>query len=88
MTVKKLDVNEYLEREKDLSEIITVDATHIVIQIPGDRVDAEYEIPLSSLKTGEQLVSWIFQLTEKSWVTRDILRRFIKEASHHAGIDL
>lgn len=88
MTLKKLDVNEYLEHEKELSRIVTVDATHIVINIPGDHIDGEYEIPLSSCKTAEQVVGWIFQLSEKQWVTRDILRRFIKEASHHAGINL
>lgn len=88
MTSKSLDFNEYLRREEELSRIVTVDETHIVIHIPGDHIDGDYEIALSTCKTGEQLVSWIFHLTEKQWMDRGILRRFIKVASHHAGIPL
>ncbi|MGL9721609.1 hypothetical protein [Symbiopectobacterium sp.] len=88
MTAKKLDVNAYLENEAKLSEIVTVDDTHIIINIPGDHIDGEYAIALVSCKTAEQVVGWIFHLTGKSWITNDILRRFIKEASAHAGIEL
>lgn len=88
MTLKKIDAQEYMRREEELSRIVSVDDTHIVFHIPGDHIDGHYEIALSTCKTGEQIVSWIFHLTEKQWVDRDILRRFIKEASHHAGITL
>lgn len=88
MTAKKMDVNAYIQRENELSEIVVVDKTHIVINIPGDMIDGEYEISLDTCKTADQVLSWVFQLTEKSWMTRDILRRFIKEASHHAGVTL
>lgn len=88
MTAKKLDVNAYLENEDRLSEIVTVDETHIIFKIPGEHVDGEYDIALISCQTAEQLVGWIFHLTGKSWITNDILRRFIKEASSHAGIEL
>ncbi|AZS56761.1 hypothetical protein [Pectobacterium parmentieri] len=88
MTTKKLDINAYLENEARLSEIVTVDDTHILINIPGEHIDGEYSIALVSCSTAEQLVGWIFHLTEKSWITNDILRRFIKEASANAGIDL
>lgn len=88
MTSKTLDVEGYMRREEELSRIVTVDETHIVIHIPGDHIDGDYEISLSSCKTAEQIVSWIFHLTGKQWVDRDILRRFIKVASHHAGITL
>jgi len=88
MTTRKIDVHGYLEREEELSRIVTIDETHIIFQIPGDHIDAEYEIALNTCKTPEQVVSWIFHLTEKQWVDRGILRRFIKLASHHAGIAL
>lgn len=88
MTAKKLDINAYFENEAELSRIITVDETHIVINIPGDHIDGKYEIALSRISTAEDVVSWIFHLSAKSWVTRDILRRFIKVASAHAGITL
>lgn len=88
MTTHKLDVDGFLKKELELNEIIQVDETHIIIHIPGDHIDGEYEIALSRCKTAEQVVGWIFQLSEKNWVTRDILRRFIKVASANAGITL
>ncbi|EOI1352359.1 hypothetical protein Cf24236_3574 [Citrobacter farmeri] len=88
MTAHKIDFEGYLQREKELEEIVQVDETHIVIKIPGNHLDGEYEIALVSCRTPEQVVSWIFQLSEKQWVTRDILRRFIKVASAKAGIEL
>ncbi|TYL43921.1 hypothetical protein [Dickeya sp. ws52] len=88
MILKKLDVDEYIRSEQELSEIVSVDNTHIIIQIPGDHLDGEYEIALASCKTPEQVVSWIYQLSEKQWITREILRRFIKVASNNAGISL
>lgn len=88
MTMQKLDVNAYFENEKELSRIVTVDETHIVFNIPGDHIDGTYEIALASCKSPEQVVSWIFHLSAKQWVNRDILRRFIKVASDHAGINL
>lgn len=88
MTLSKLDIDGFLKKELELDEIIQVDKTHIVIHIPGDHIDGEYEIALLSCRTPEQVVSWIYQLSEKQWVTGDILRRFIKVASANAGITL
>jgi len=88
MTLKNIDVQAYADKEQRLNEIITVQDEHIVIAIPGNDFGQTYDIPLSNLKNGEQLVSWIFQLTEKNWIDRDILRRFIKVASKHAGVTL
>lgn len=88
MTAKSVNVQAYLEKEKLLDEIITIQDEHIVITIPGNDFDQTYDIPLNNLKNGYDLVSWIFQLTEKNWVDRDILRRFIKVASLKAGVTL
>lgn len=88
MTAHKLDVEGFLQREKELAEIIQVDETHIVIHIPGNVLDDEYEIALNACKTPEQVIGWIFHLSAKQWVTRDILRQFIKVACNKAGISL
>lgn len=88
MTLSKIDVDGFLKKELELNELIKVDETHIVFHIPGDHIDGEYEIALLSCKTPEQVISWIYHLSEKQWVTRDILRRFIKVASANAGITL
>ncbi|MBN1085601.1 hypothetical protein JNO12_12710 [Erwinia aphidicola] len=88
MTLKKIDVDEYLKSEEELSRKVKIDGTHITIALPEGRIDDSYEIALSSLKTPEQLVSWIFHLSAKSWIDRDVLRKFIKVVSEHLNIEL
>lgn len=88
MTLKTLDTQDYLRREEELSRIVTINDNCIIFHIPGEHIDSEYDIALSSCKTAEQLVSWVFHLSGKQWVDRDILRRFIKIASERAGITL
>ena len=88
MTAKEIDVEKYMKREGELSNKVQIDDTHIVIALPEGRIGENYEIALSALKTPEQLVSWIFHLSAKSWIDRDVLRKFIKVASKHLNIEL
>lgn len=37
----------------------------------------DYEIEISRCKTYEQILGWVFQLSGKSWSTRDLLRSFM-----------
>ena len=88
MTLRPLDVEKNLAHEEELNKIVKFEGDHLIITIPDNDFDETYDIPLSNLKTAEHVVSWTFQLTEKNWITRDILRKFIKEASKYAGITL
>lgn len=88
MTLKKMDVEKYIKGQAELDDLIQVDETHIVISLPNNEFEEKYEILRDSCKTGDQVVSWVFQLTEKNWITREMLRRFIKVASANAGIEL
>lgn len=88
MTLKKLDAAAYLEKELALSEAVKIEGEHLLIALPEGLVDDWYEISLDSLKSPEQIISWIFHLSAKSWVDRDILRKFIKVITNHRGITL
>lgn len=88
MTLKKFDVNRYLENEKAISEIVFMDDSHFVFKIHGNHIDGTYEIERNACKTPEQIISWIFHLTGKQWMNREILIRFIKLASDNANINL
>ncbi|WP_034912966.1 hypothetical protein [Erwinia sp. 9145] len=88
MTAKKLDVEGYVARERQLLSQVTMDETHIILSLPEGAIGESYEIALDTIKTPEQVVSWIFHLSSKQWVDREMLRRFIKLASEHAGIEL
>jgi len=88
MTMKKLDVEGYLKNQEELEKKVVVDGDHILLALPEGKIDEWYEIPLSRLETSEQIISWIFHLTEKSWIEKDVFRRFIKVISELRGISL
>lgn len=88
MTLKKIDVGSYLEKEKALSQAVKIEGNHVLLALPEGAIDDWYEISLDSLKSPEQIISWIFHLSAKSWVDRDILRKFIKVITNHRGITL
>jgi len=88
MSLGKVDVAAYLEKERALSEAIKIEGDSLLIALPDGVIDDCYEISLDSLKSPEQIISWIFHLSEKSWVDRDILRKFIKVITNHRGITL
>lgn len=62
------------------------------VYIRGDdivvNVEYEYEIPIADCKSHERILHWAWHLTEKTWMTTDVLRRFIEVAAHNAGISL
>ena len=88
MTLKKFDVDSFIAQEEELNRAIRIEDNHIVIKIPDNDFDETYDIPLSGLLDASDLVEWIFHLTEKQWVNRRLLRRFIKIASAHVGVKL
>lgn len=63
---------EYRER---MSKRMHVDSDYIVITIADD-----YDIPLEKCNTYEGILSWVLQLSEKTWIEREDLRYFIKLA--------
>lgn len=63
---------DYLKWREELHEMIQVKDDCIVVN-----VKYEYVIPLNRCKTREGILGWVFQLSEKTWMTRDLLRHFI-----------
>jgi hypothetical protein len=55
-----------------LNQQCYVDGDHIIIN-PG----FEYQIALNRCDTPEKLLSWIFHLSEKTWMTTEVLHKFI-----------
>jgi hypothetical protein len=46
-----------------------------------------YEIELSRIDTPEKILIWSCHLCEKTWMRRDLMRRFIEVASEQIGFD-
>ncbi|WP_258087551.1 hypothetical protein [Xenorhabdus bovienii] len=79
------DYTDYLER---LDKLVWFDETHIILNTDLGGTNNEYEIPLHDCDTSEKILWWTFHLSEKNWVTTDMLRRFIRLATVKAKIKI
>lgn len=87
MSLKQMDAGEVKAKYEELSKILTVDGSHFVFRLSDDEID-QYEIRIQSCDTAEKLISWVFHLTEKQWMTVDLLRYFIQVASKKSNINI
>ena len=50
-------------------------------------VTHDYEISIDRCKTYEQILGWVFQLSEKTWASKDHLRSFMLVAFRANGLN-
>ena len=81
MGLEPPDFEKYRKYKEELAQIVSVKEGHIVVN-----VHYEYNIPLTTCNTYEKILSWAFQLTEKTWMSTDIVRRFIVVACNESGL--
>jgi len=82
LSMKELE-KKYVEYIKEMQRICSIKDNAIVFDI-----GFEYEIELSRCDTPQKLLSWVYHLSEKTWMTRDIIHYFIRLAAQHHGIDI
>ena len=66
-----------------LRKSVYVDEGYVVLN-----VQYEYTIPVTSLRSHEAILGWVYHLTEKTWMSRDLLGQFIVVATKAAGLDM
>lgn len=71
------------ETYERLSRQVSIKDDHIVINVAY-----EYNIPLSGCADLPSLMGWVLHLCEKTWMTLEVLERFILVASRHHGLDI
>jgi len=76
-------VDNYAKWDEELSKKIYLQDEYIIIN-----VGREYPIALTRCNTPEKALGWVFQLSEKSWMTTEILRRFVAILAQEHGFDL
>jgi hypothetical protein len=81
MALEGFDFEDYKKHMEELEKTVSVKEDHIVIN-----VHYEYNIAISSCDTYERILGWVYHLTEKTWISRDVLRRFIQVACHESKI--
>ncbi len=78
-----------LEHGELMERTVFIEDGHIVIDLfVLCDAPSTYDIPLDQCADAGQILSWVFQLSEKTWLTNAVLRRFVALASEQAGIDL
>jgi len=70
-------------RLEELERIVSIQDDQIVIN-----VCYEYNILLSECTSHEQILSWVHHLCEKTWMTPDVLERFIDVACSANELEL
>ncbi len=78
-----MNLNEIKKQEEKLQKQVYVKDDNIVIN-----VEYEYNISKSSCDTPEKLLHWIWHLTEKTWMTNEVMRRFIEIACKEYSIKM
>lgn len=72
-----------LAEEERLRKQVYVEDDHIVINVV-----TEYNVAKTRCDTPEKLLHWVWHLTEKTWMTNEIMRRFIEIACRENGIEM
>lgn len=75
-------VKKIKDDEERLAKQVSVVDDYIVIN-----VSYEYNIPLSGCATHAQILGWVVHLCEKTWITTEVLERFVKIACGKHGLD-
>ena len=74
---------ELAEHEARMAKAVSVEGDVIVIN-----VSYKYEVETSRCDTPEKLLGWVVQLCEKSWMTCDVLERFILVAQKESDLKI
>lgn len=65
----------YKAEQAELEALVSIKGEYITIQKGGG-----YNIPLAGCDTHERITAWTIQLTDKSWMSAQIVNRFVKLA--------
>ncbi|ORM96265.1 hypothetical protein [Pantoea septica] len=85
MALRNLDVQKFMEQRGYIASLVTVNGKHIIIKDPEPN-GWDYDVAISDCNTHEKILSWVMHLSEKNWVTKDIIRQFIRVSAHASGL--
>lgn len=74
--------DEYDEQEEKMSKLICLDDGFIVLK------EREYPIPLTECNTAEKILGKICHLSNKNWITVEVLGMFIHIACRENKINI
>lgn len=81
---EKFNKEEYMAILRERLTKIVVDDTHLTIKVDEHY---DYEIALDRIDSPAKILQWVIHLTEKTWMTTELMRQFVLAACTRAGVD-
>ena len=66
-----------------MSTPVVISGKYLTLNVKG-----QYDIELSRINTEEKLLKWIFHLSEKQWVTREIIHEVIDKVAERFDLSV
>jgi hypothetical protein len=86
IAMKPSQLKEYCEpREEYYRERIVYVRSNNVLHL---RLMYDYEVDLDRIKTPANLLNWVAHLAEKTWMSNDVIRRFIQAVAEIKGFNI
>lgn len=63
---------------------IEVDEAYLTIKVDEHY---QYEISLDRINNAVKILQWVIHLTEKTWMTTELMRQFVIASCTKAGVD-
>jgi len=76
------------EYEKHSDDPFVVETDKLFIFKNRESDGQEYEIQKQRIRSAEDIVGWVFHMTEKTWITNDHIHLFTALASRYLNLDI
>ncbi len=76
------DIEKAKAHYQELNSTIFVEGDFIIVNVVDD-----YAVPIKDCSTYEGILNWTLQLSEKTWMSRELLRHFMSVALRASGLD-
>ena len=81
---EKFNTEEYMATLQGRLTRIVVDESYLTINVDDHY---QYEIALDRINNPVKILQWVIHLTEKTWMTTELMRQFVIASCTKAGID-
>lgn len=79
VTVDDKFLEEMRRKDAELEQFVRIDGDYLML---GD-----YKVLLATCSTHQGVLNWVWHLSDKTWVTREVLHRFIELACGYSKLE-
>lgn len=71
--------------EMSRPRLVTIEDGYLVVHDP-EQYDSIYDIPIAECTERDDILRWVRQLSEKSWVTKRVIEDFVNVMIQHFDV--